>query len=147
MRMARLAPREIQAGRNREDAGRPGLDPAAGGLGGGSGHGVFSLSPPSTSRAAYIVPGRQLGTGHREYAWFTSRRKAKVHTLGAMIHITGLGDRPGQSGQVWQGRRGHHFRPLVEPLPPREVLVTADAMHRTRDNACVLSVDLSSMLI
>jgi hypothetical protein len=28
-----------------------------------------------------------------------------------------------------------HFRPLLEPLPLQDVLVTADAMQATRDNA------------
>jgi predicted transposase YbfD/YdcC len=61
--------------------------------------------------------------------------KAKVHLLAAVTHVLGLvigQDKVAKSGKA---NEVTHFRPLLEPLPLDGVLVTADAMQTTRDNA------------
>jgi hypothetical protein len=67
--------------------------------------------------------------------------KAKVHLLGAVTHVTGLvigQDRVAKSGKA---NEVTHFRPLLVPLPLDGVLVTADAMQTTRENARWLTED------
>jgi len=59
----------------------------------------------------------------------------KVHLLAAVTHVPGLviaQDRVAKSGKA---NEITHFRPLLEPLPLDDVLITADAMQTTRDNA------------
>ena len=61
--------------------------------------------------------------------------KKKVHLLGAVTHVTGLvigRDKVAKSGKA---NEVTHFKPLLEPLPLRGAVVTADAMQATRDNA------------
>ena len=61
--------------------------------------------------------------------------KKKVHLLAAVTHLPGLvigQDKVAKSGKA---NEVSHFRPLLEPLPLAGVLVTADAMQTTRDNA------------
>jgi predicted transposase YbfD/YdcC len=69
------------------------------------------------------------------------RKRAKaggqrpVHLLAAITHASGLvigQDRVAKQGKANQTS---HFQPLLEPLPPQDVLVTADAMQTTRANA------------
>jgi len=67
--------------------------------------------------------------------------KKKVHLLGAVTHVAGLvigQDRVAKSGKA---NEVTHFRPLLEPLPLRDVVVTADAMQTTRGNARFLRED------
>ena len=97
--------------------GHPWLDPA---VTGGPGH--------VPARPAVAVDGKE-----RKLA--KAGGKAKVHLLGAVTHVTGLvigQDRVAKSGKA---NEVSHFRPLLDPLPLDGVLVTADAMQTTRDNA------------
>jgi Transposase DDE domain len=97
--------------------GHPWLDPA---VTGDPGH--------VPGRAAVAVDGKE-----RKLA--KAGGKKKVHLLAAVTHATGLvigQDKVAKSGKA---NEVSHFRPLPEPLPLDGVLVTADAMQTTRDNA------------
>jgi predicted transposase YbfD/YdcC len=97
--------------------GHPWLDPA---VAGDPGH--------VPARPAVAVDGKE-----RKLA--KAGGKAKVHLLGAVTHVTGLvigQDKVAKSGKA---NEVTHFRPLLEPLPLEGVLVTADAIQTTRDNA------------
>jgi predicted transposase YbfD/YdcC len=115
---AAQALRETRAdGWVRAAPGHPWLDPAVTG-------------DPShvPARPAVAVDGKQ-----RKLA--KAGGKAKVHLLGALTHVTGLiigQDRVAKAGKA---NEVTHFRPLLEPLPLQDALVTADAMQTTRDNA------------
>src|SRR5438034_1682351 len=110
--------RETRAdGLVRAAPGHPWLDPA---ITGDSGH--------RPARPAVGVDGKE-----RKLA--KAGGKKKVHLLGAITHVTGLvigQDRVAKSGKA---NEITHFRPLLEPLPLDDVLITADAMQTTRDNA------------
>jgi predicted transposase YbfD/YdcC len=61
--------------------------------------------------------------------------KKKVPLLAAVTHVAGLvigQDKVAKSGKA---NEVTHFRPLLAPLPLDGVLITADAMQTTRDNA------------
>jgi Transposase DDE domain len=65
----------------------------------------------------------------------------KVHLLAAVTHVPGIvigQDKVAKSGKA---NEVTHFKPLLEPLPLQDVLVTADAMQTTRDNARCLRED------
>lgn len=77
------------------------------------------------ARPAVAVDGKE-----RKLA--KSGGKTKVHLLGAVTHLTGLvigQDKVAKSGKA---NETSHFRPLLEPLPLQDVLITADAMQTTR---------------
>jgi predicted transposase YbfD/YdcC len=82
------------------------------------------------------VPGRPaVAVDGKERKLAKAAGKAKVHLLGAITHVTGLvigQDKVAKSGKA---NEVTHFRPLLQPLPLEEVLVTADAIQTTRDNA------------
>jgi len=97
--------------------GHPWLDPA---VTGGPHH--------APARPAVAVDGKE-----RKLA--KAAGKPKVHLLAAVTHVAGLvigQDKVAKSGKA---NEVTHFRPLLEPLPLDGVLVTADAMQTTRDNA------------
>ena len=110
--------RETRAGGwFRAAPGHPWLDPA---VTGDPGH--------VPARVAVAVDGKE-----RKLA--KAGGKKKVHLLGAVTHVTGLvigQDKVAKSGKA---NEVTHFKPLLEPLPLRGAVVTADAMQATRDNA------------
>lgn len=104
-------------GQVRAAPGHPWLDPA---ITGDPGH--------VPARPAVAVDGKE-----RKLAKAGGNKK--VHLLAAITHVPGLvigQDKVAKSGKA---NEVTHFRPLLEPLPLRGVLVTADAMQTTRDNA------------
>jgi hypothetical protein len=115
---AAQALRQVRAdGWVRAAAGHPWLDPA---VTGDPGH--------VPARPAIAVDGKE-----RKLA--KAGGKGKVHLLAAVTHVTGLvigQDKVAKSGKA---NEVTHFRPLPEPLPLKDVLVTSDAMQATRDNA------------
>ena len=64
--------------------------------------------------------------------------KKKVHLLAAVTHVPGLVIAQDRVAKAGKANEVTHFRPLLEPLPLDGVLVTADAMQTTRDNALFL---------
>lgn len=115
---AAQALRETRAdGQVRAAPGHPWLDPA---VTGDPGH--------VPARPAVAVDGKE-----RKLAKAGGNKK--VHLLAAVTHVPGLvigQDRVAKSGKA---NEVTHFGPLLEPLPLDGVLVTADAMQTTRDNA------------
>ena len=115
---AAQALRQVRAdGWVRAAPGHPWLDPA---VTGGPGH--------VPARPAVAVDGKE-----RKLA--KAGGKKKVHLLAAVTHVTGMvigQDKVAKSGKA---NEVTHFRPLLGPLPLEGVLVTADAMQTTRDNA------------
>ena len=82
------------------------------------------------------VPGRPaVAVDGKERKLAKAGGKKKVHLLAAVTHV--LGAVIGQDKVARSGKANEvtHFRPLLEPLPLAGVLVTADAMQTTRDNA------------
>jgi predicted transposase YbfD/YdcC len=104
-------------GQVRAAPGHPWLDPA---VTGDPGH--------LPARPAVAVDGKE-----RKLAKAGGNKK--VHLLAAVTHVPGLvigQDKVAKSGKA---NEVTHFKPLLEPLPLQDVLVTADAMQTTRDNA------------
>jgi hypothetical protein len=64
-----------------------------------------------------------------------------VHLLAVVTR--GLGAVIGQDKIAKSGKANEvtHFKPLLEPLPLEGVLITADAMQTTRENAWFLHED------
>ncbi len=91
---------------------------------------------PAVTGDPHHAPARQaVAVDGKERKLAKAAGKAKVHLLGAITHVTGLvigQDKVARSGKASEVT---HFRPLLEPLPLGGVLVTADAMQTTRDNA------------
>ncbi len=62
----------------------------------------------------------------------------KVHLLAAVTHTPGIviaQDKVAKSGKA---NEISHFKPLLEPLPLEQAVVTSDAMQANRDNAAFL---------
>lgn len=91
---------------------------------------------PALAGDAHHVPARPaVAVDGKERKLAKAGGGKKVHLLAAVTHLTGLvigQDKVAKSGKA---NETSHFRPLLEPLPLEGVLVTADAMQTTRDNA------------
>ena len=61
--------------------------------------------------------------------------KKKVHLLAAITHGTGLVISQDKVARAGKANEVTHFKPLLEPLPLDGVVITADAMQTTRENA------------
>ena len=93
------------------------------------------LDPAVTGDPGHVPARPAVAVDGKERKLAKAGGKAKVHLLGAITHVTGLvigQDKVAKSGKA---NEVTHFRPLLEPLPLDGVLVTADAMQTTRDNA------------
>jgi predicted transposase YbfD/YdcC len=93
------------------------------------------LDPAVTSDPAHVPARQAVAVDGKERKLAKAAGKAKVHLLGAITHVTGLvigQDKVAKSGKA---NEVTHFRPLLEPLPLEGIVVTADAMQTTRDNA------------
>ena len=93
------------------------------------------LDPAVTGDPHHVPARRAVAVDGKERKLAKAAGKAKVHLLAAVTHVAGLvigQDKVAKSGKASEVT---HFRPLLEPLPLDGVLVTADAMQTTRDNA------------
>jgi predicted transposase YbfD/YdcC len=93
------------------------------------------LDPAVTGDPHHVPARRAVAVDGKERKLAKAAGKAKVHLLAAVTHVAGLvigQDKVAKSGKA---NEVTHFRPLLEPLPLDGVLVTADAMQTTRDNA------------
>ena len=61
--------------------------------------------------------------------------RKKAHLLGAITHVTGLVIGQDRVAKAGKANEITHFKPLLEPLPLQDVVITADAMQATRENA------------
>jgi len=93
------------------------------------------LDPAVTGDPGHVPAQAAVAVDGKERKLAKAGGKKKVHLLGAVTHVTGLvigQDKVAKSGKASEVS---HFRPLLEPLPLDGVLITADAMQTTRDNA------------
>ncbi len=65
----------------------------------------------------------------------------KVHLLGAVTHVTGLVIGQDKVAKAGKANEITHFRPLLDPLPLENVVITADAMQTQREHARWLTED------
>jgi len=93
------------------------------------------LDPAVLSDPGHVPARRAAAVDGKERKLAKAGQNKKVHLLAAVTHVPGLviaQDRVAKSGKA---NEITHFRPLLEPLPLDDVLITADAMQTTRDNA------------
>jgi predicted transposase YbfD/YdcC len=93
------------------------------------------LDPAITGDAGHVPARPAVAVDGKERKLAKAGGNKKVHLLAAVTHVPGLvisQDKVAKSGKASEVT---HFRPLLEPLPLQDVLVTADAMQTTRDNA------------
>ena len=93
------------------------------------------LDPAVTGAPGHVPARPAVAVDGKERKLAKAGGKKKVHLLGAITHVPGLvigQDKVAKSGKA---NEVSHFRPLLAPLPLDGVLVTADAMQTTRDNA------------
>jgi predicted transposase YbfD/YdcC len=93
------------------------------------------LDPAVTGDPGHVPARRAVAVDGKERKLAKAGQNKKVHLLAAVTRIPGLviaQDRVAKSGKA---NEITHFRPLLEPLPLDDVLITADAMQTTRDNA------------
>ena len=116
--------REVRAdGWFRAAPGHPWLDPA-----------VTGDPAHRPARPAVAVDGKE-----RKGAKAGGRKK--VHLLGAITHGTGLVIGQDKVAKAGKANEVTHFKPLLEGLPLCDVVITADAMQTTRENARWLTGD------
>ena len=145
---ARAAARRAAAEAEKDGPRRRRRPPAAEALRESRADGWFRAAPghpwpdPAVAGDPGHVPARPaVAVDGKERKLAKAGGKKKVHLLGAVTHVPGIvigQDRVAKSGKA---NEVTHFRPLLEPLPLAGVLVTADAMQTTRDNARWLRED------
>jgi predicted transposase YbfD/YdcC len=93
------------------------------------------LDPAITGDPGHLPARPAVAVDGKERKLAKAGGKKKVHLLAAITHVPGIvigQDKVAKSGKA---NEVTHFRPLLESLPLQDVLVTADAMQTTRDNA------------
>ena len=93
------------------------------------------LDPAVTGDPGHLPARQGVAVDGKERKGAKSGGRKKVHLLAAVTHIPGIviaQDKVAKSGKA---NEISHFRPLLEPLPLDDVLITADAMQANRDNA------------
>ncbi len=93
------------------------------------------LDPAVTGDPGHVPARRGLAVDGKERKLAKAGGNKKVHMVAAVTHVPGLviaQDRVAKSGKA---NEVTHFTPLLAPLPLDDVLITADAMQTTRDNA------------
>ncbi len=96
------------------------------------------LDPAVTGDPGHVPARPAVAVDGKERRGAKAGGKKKVHLLAAVTHVPGIviaQDKVAKSGKA---NEVTHFRPLLDPLPLEDVLVTSDAMQTTRDNAAFL---------
>lgn len=99
------------------------------------------LGPAVTGDPAHRPAVPAVGVDGKERKLAKAAGKKKVHLLGAITHGTGLVIGQDRVAKAGKANEVTHFRPLLEPLPLQDVVITADAMQTTRENARWLTED------
>jgi predicted transposase YbfD/YdcC len=99
------------------------------------------LDPAVTGLPAHRPALTAVGVDGKERKLAKAGGKKKVHLLGAITHGTGLVISQDKVARAGKANEITHFKPLLEPLPLRDVVITADAMQATRENARWLTED------
>jgi predicted transposase YbfD/YdcC len=93
------------------------------------------LDPAVTGDPAHRPARPAVGVDGKERKLAKAGGKKKVHLLAAVTHGTGLVISQDKVARAGKANETTHFRPLLEPLPLHDVVITADAMQATRENA------------
>jgi len=93
------------------------------------------LDPDVTGDPRHRPARPAVGVDGKERKLAKAGGKKKVHLLGAITHGTGLVIGQDKVAKAGKANEVTHFRPLLGPLPLEDVLITADAMQATRENA------------
>ena len=99
------------------------------------------LDPAVTGDPAHRTARPAAGVDGKERKLAKAGGKSKVHLLAAITHGTGLVISQDKVARAGKASETTHFKPLLEPLPLHDVVVTADAMQTTRENARWLTED------
>ena len=96
------------------------------------------LDPAVTGDPGHVPARPAAAVDGKERKLAKAGGKKKVHLLAAVTHVPGLVIAQDRVAKAGKANEVTHFRPLLEPLPLDGVLITADAMQTTRDNALFL---------
>jgi predicted transposase YbfD/YdcC len=96
------------------------------------------LDPAVTGDPGHVPARHGVAVDGKERKLAKAGGRKKVHLLAAVTHVPGLVIAQDKVAKAGKANEVTHFRPLLEPLPLDGVLVTADAMQTTRDNALFL---------
>ena len=97
--------------------------------------------PAVTGDPAHRPAVPAVGVDGKERKLAKAAGKKKVHLLGAITHGTGLVIGQDRVAKAGKANEVTHFKPLLAPLPLQDVVITADAMQTTRENARWLTED------
>ena len=93
------------------------------------------LDPAVTGDPGHVPARVAVAVDGKERKLAKAGGKKKVHLPGAVTHVTGLVTGQDKAAKSGKANEVTHVKPLLEPLPLRGAVVTADAMQATRDNA------------
>jgi predicted transposase YbfD/YdcC len=93
------------------------------------------LDPAVTGDPAHRPALRGVGVDGKERKLAKAGGNKKVHLLGAITHVTGLVIGQDKVAKTGKANEVTHFKPLLDPLPLQGVVITADAMQTTKENA------------
>jgi predicted transposase YbfD/YdcC len=93
------------------------------------------LDPAVTGDPAHHPARPAVGVDGKERKLAKAGGKKKVHLLAAVTHVTGLVIGQDKVAKAGKANEVTHYKPLLEPLPLDGVVITADAMQATRENA------------
>ena len=96
------------------------------------------LDPAVTGDPGHVPARHGVAVDGKERKGAKAGGKKKVHLLAAVTHTPGIviaQDKVAKSGKA---NEITHFKPLLEPLPLEQAVVTSDAMQANRDNALFL---------
>jgi DDE_Tnp_1-associated len=99
------------------------------------------LDPAVTGDPGHVPARHGVAVDGKERKGAKAGGNKKVHLLAAVTHTPGIviaQDRVAKSGKA---NEISHFRPLLEPLPLENAVVTTDAMQTNRGNARFLRED------
>jgi predicted transposase YbfD/YdcC len=99
------------------------------------------LDPAVTGDPAHRPARCAVGVDGKERKLAKAGGRKKVHLLGAITHGTGLVIGQDRVAKAGKANEITHFKPLLEPLPLQDAVITADAMQTTRENARWLTED------
>jgi len=93
------------------------------------------LDPTCTGDPGHLPARPAVAVDGKQRKRAKAGGQPKVHLLAAITHASGLVIGQDRVAKTGKANETSHFQPLLEPLPLRDVLVTADAMQTTRANA------------
>jgi predicted transposase YbfD/YdcC len=96
------------------------------------------LDPAACGDPGHVPARHGVAVDGKERKGAKAGGNKKVHLLAAVTHAPGIviaQDKVAKSGKA---NEITHFKPLLEPLPLEQAVVTSDAMQANRDNAAFL---------